>query len=506
VFDLQTGRSVAEVAPVTASRTTSFSPDGRRLAIATFEGAGVIVDARSGRRILDLEGNEGPPDVDWSPDGRWIATAGQDRRVRIRDARTGRERFTLTGHTSDIVAVDWSADSRRLASGSTDGTAKVWAVAADEAREVLSISAQERGGGLTVAFSPDGDRLMTGDQGVTVVKVWDVTPNGDAEWANLPAEDQHLGGVAFTPDGTRVATGNLDGSVTIREVGGRWQSFALRGPAGSSGPVIAVDVNRHGAVAATANEAARTWDLRTRQEMFAVTPPGGTEDVAWSTDGSQLAVGSTQGEIHIANRTGKELRVLRVVEGHRIAAVQFSPDGRLLAAATMPMEAPRPGAERVKIWDWRRGKLIRELPALAEGIAFSHDGRRIATAPLVGPARIWDARSGRVLARLTGHTGAVYDVAFAPDDSIVATAGADGSVRLWDPRTGRQDVVLRGHEGPAWDIDFSPDGSRLASSSPEGIVRVWALDLDQLIAIAKRNVTRRLTAAECRQYLRRGCG
>ena len=186
--------------------------------------------------------------------------------------------------------------------------------------------------------------------------------------------------------------------------------------------------------------------------------------------------------------------------------MQFSPDGRLLAGATIPTEPSPPGAERVKIWDWRRGQLIRELPALAEGIAFSHDGRRIATAPLTGPARVWDARTGRVLARLAGHTGAVYDVAFAPDDSIVATAGADGSVRLWDPRTGRQDVVLHGHEGPVWDIDFSPDGSKLVSSSPEGIVRVWALDLDDLIAIAKHNLTRALTAAECRQYLRRGCG
>jgi WD40 repeat protein/DNA-binding SARP family transcriptional activator len=505
VFDLQTGRRVAQVAPVPAALTTSFSPDGRRLAIATFEGPGLVVDARSGRRIFDLEGAEGPPDVDWSPNGRWIATAGQDRRLRILDARTGRTRFTLTGHTSDIVATDWSADSRRLASGSSDGTAKVWAVGADEAREVLSISAQERGGGLTVAFSPDGERLMTGDQAITVVKVWDVTVNGGAEWANLPAEDRHLGGVAFTPDGARVATGNLDGSVTIRDVGGWGRSFTLRGPAGSSGPVIAVDVSRHGAVAATANEAGRTWDSTTRQEMFAVTPAGGTEDVAWSADGSQLAVGSTQGEIRIADRTGKELKVLRVAEGHRIAAVQFSPDGRLLAGATMPMEAPQAGAERVRIWDWRRGKLIRELPALAEGIDFSHDGRRIATAPLVGPARIWDARGGRLLARLTGHTGAVYDVAFAPDDSIVATAGADGTVRLWDPRTGRQDVALRGHEGPVWDLDFSPDGSRLASASPEGVVRVWALDLDDLIAIAKRNVTRAFTAAECRQYLRSGC-
>jgi WD40 repeat protein len=155
IYDLDSGRRVAETAPVPAALATSFSPDGRRLAVATFAGPGLVLDARSGRRLFDLAGAPSPS-VAWSPNGRWIATAGQDRRVRVLDARTGRVRFTLAGHTSDVVSVDWSADSRRLASGSSDGTAKVWAVAADEAREVLSLSAQERGGGLWVAFSPHG--------------------------------------------------------------------------------------------------------------------------------------------------------------------------------------------------------------------------------------------------------------------------------------------------------------------------------------------------------------
>jgi WD40 repeat protein/serine/threonine protein kinase/DNA-binding winged helix-turn-helix (wHTH) protein len=505
IYDLETGRRIRDIRPVAASFATSFSPNGRRLAIATSDSPTSVVDVRSGRTVLELKDRPAVRDVDWSPDGRWIATSTEVPKVRLWDARTGRLKFTLFGHKSDVVAADWSADSRRLATGSSDGTARVWEVGPEGTREVLSISAQERGGGLWVAFSPDGERLMTGAQDISAVKVWDVTANGGAEWANLPAEDRHLGGVAFTPDGTRVATGNVDGSVTIRDVRSPGRSFTLRGPPGSDGPAIAVDVSRRGAVAATASEVARTWDLVSRKETFTVKSPGGAEDVAWSADGSLLAVGSMRGEITIVDRTGKELAVLRIPERHRIAAVQFSPDGRLVAAASMPMERPEPGAERVTIWDWRRGKMIRELPALAEGIDFSHDGRRIATAPVTGPARIWDVRSGRLLARLAGHTGAAYDAAFAPDDSIVATASADGTVRLWDPRTGRQDVVLR-HDGVVWDVDFSPDGSKLASASPLGIVRIWALDLDDLIAIAKRKVTRGLTADECRQYLHgRGC-
>ena len=62
--------------------------------------------------------------------------------------------------------------------------------------------------------------------------------------------------------------------------------------------------------------------------------------------------------------------------------------------------------------------------------------------------------------------------------------------------------MLRGHDSAVWDVAFSPDGAKLVSAGPDGVARVWALDLDDLIAIARRRVTRGLTAAECRQYLR----
>ncbi|HEX2032094.1 MAG TPA: hypothetical protein VHL78_11980 [Actinomycetota bacterium] len=102
---------------------------------------------------------------------------------------------------------------------------------------------------------------------------------------------------------------------------------------------------------------------------------------------------------------------------------------------------------------------------------------------------------------LTGHTGPVNDVAYAPDGSAIATASADGTVRVWNPASGAQEVMLSGHETGVWDLAFSPDGSKLASASPDGTVRVWALDVDDLIEIARSELTRSLTDDECRQYL-----
>jgi WD40 repeat protein len=82
----------------------------------------------------------------------------------------------------------------------------------------------------------------------------------------------------------------------------------------------------------------------------------------------------------------------------------------------------------------------------------------------------------------------------------VATAGLDGTVRLFEADTGAQRLVLPGACGVS-DVSFSPDGTELVSASACDGVRVWALDIDDLLQIARQNVTRPLTGGECRQYL-----
>lgn len=102
---------------------------------------------------------------------------------------------------------------------------------------------------------------------------------------------------------------------------------------------------------------------------------------------------------------------------------------------------------------------------------------------------------------LAGHVGEVNDLTWSEDGTRVATSGSDGTVRVWDARTGVPVLVLRGLASSVSQIRFSHDGSSLASSGQDGVVRVWALDLDDLIAVAERNVTRQFTDPECREYL-----
>ena len=102
---------------------------------------------------------------------------------------------------------------------------------------------------------------------------------------------------------------------------------------------------------------------------------------------------------------------------------------------------------------------------------------------------------------LPAHSGGPWDIVFSPEGSRVATAGADGTVRIFDSSSGEQILSLQGHDRSVARLAFIPDGTMLASKSLDGTVRVWALDLDDLLEIARQQITRTLTNEECRQYL-----
>jgi WD40 repeat protein len=504
VWDLATGRVAQEISSVRAPFGAFFSPDGRQLAVPS-ERTVVVVDASTGEERFTLEGHEWDVvHAGWSPDGRWIATTSVDLTARIWDADTGDQRFTLHGHSGAIIGADWSPDSTRLVTGSEDGTAKLWEITETGTEELLTLSALGTAGGINVAFSPDGEHVMTGDIAITAAKIWDVTLTGDAEWVNLPAMDHALTAVAFAPDG-RLLIGNEDGSITVwdPETGRdllRTDGHGIPDDPGNS-QFYAIDVSPDGALIATAwrgRPPATVRDAVTGNEVFTAESDEWVDDVTWNPDGTLLAMAGQRG-VTILDRSGKQIALLRD-PGFNVFAVRFSPDGRVVATARSPKGRPDRTAPEVKIWDWQQARVVRTIQTQAEDVAFDPSGTRLATSDPDGPVEIWDVASGEKIATLAGHTSAVWSLRFSPDGSEIASASFDSTVRVWEAKPGGEVVTLRGHKGGASHVALSPDGSKLASVGTDN-VRVWALDLDDLVEIANNELTRTLTDDECRQYL-----
>jgi eukaryotic-like serine/threonine-protein kinase len=298
----------------------------------------------------------------------------------------------------------------------------------------------------SVVYSPDGRFLATSCRD-GLVRLWDAT-NGDFV-RMLGSHEQGAMAVAYHPDGTRIASSGLDGLVKVWDVASGRLLQSLRGHQGT---------------------------------VFCV---------AYSPDGSRLASGDgyppwesarhlrTQGNVKVWDASkGLELFTLK---GHsqNVMGVAFSPDGAQLATVSggllaVPQVASKPG--ELLIWDARTGKLIRNVSghdAPLTAVAYSPDGKTIATASWDRTARLWDSETGARRSTLTGHRDWVCHVAFDPSGCRLGTAGADGAARIWDIASGRAILTYRGHTQNVTRVAFDPTRARIATASSDQTVKVW---------------------------------
>ncbi len=443
----------------------ALSADGKTAACALDDGTVPIVDLGRGVVVRTVAAHAEPVNaVAISADGKLVAAASTDQTVSLIDVDTGTKLRVLKGHGDSVTQVAFSPDHARVASGSNDGTVRLWDVASGRELKVLKGHVD---GVTSIAWSPDGKLLATG-AGDGVVRVMTA--------AHLKVEKilrgQTLGvTVSFSADSRRLAAISLDESARVYEVGS-WRAKAKLAVRGATAAALAPDGRSIAVVAGS--DAVDVFALPTGTLAHTIkrhAEPIDALAVRPTAGAPTFALASWDGTVRTWSLLGDAPPETLVESTEPMRAVAFSRDGKTLATGG--------DRENVRLWDVASRAPIGAIRGLSGGVrevALTADGARVAWTSGTTDRFVSVGDRGKSTATLGlyGHKGVVDAVAWSPDATTLASGADDTLVALWDPVKGQRRAALKGHRKGVTALAWSPDGATLASGSADSTIELWS--------------------------------
>jgi WD40 repeat protein len=494
LWDVESGAELRTLTRVSYLDEVAFSADGRTMVTEGRDHKIKLWDVQSGRELRTLTKDSAEiSSVALTVDGKTLAS-GRRGTIKLWDVQSGTELRTFTWHSRGVLSVAFSADGKTLASADLDFRIKVWDVQSGvELRELHSYLH-----GSALAVTADGKTLASaGDRGP--IQVWDVQTG--TELRTLNGYYDKVYSVEFSADGKTLASGSgtiklwdVQSGRDLRTFPGVLARFIADGKTLAS--LVRDDTIQRGGNTKLGDNRIKLWDVQSGKELGTLKGLSGfITSMAFSADAKTLATGYSDDTIKLYEvASGNELRML---EAHsnlpedydednpswEIDSLAFSADGKTLASAG--------SYGTIKLWDVESGAELHTLEPSSSSVyllAFSPDGKTLARGGWDRMIKLWDVQSGRELHTLKGHSGTVHSVAFSADGKTLASGSEDTTIKLWDVASGTELRTLKRHSGWVYSVGFSPDGKTLASASQDTYIKLWNVsDGRELVSLVARD-------------------